>query len=82
MIGYIEIKKKLEKRFKMKYYAVVVKGEMSVFDEAYVISANSLMEVESDISTHYCGNNFSLAHYQIKEITEQEYWKHDDRRKF
>ncbi len=40
------------------------------------------MEVESDISTHYCGNNFSLAHYQIKEITEQEYWKHDDRRKF
>ena len=52
------------------------------FDEAYVISANSLMEVESDISTHYCGNNFSLAHYQIKEITEEEYWKHDDRRKF
>ena len=36
----------------MKYYAVVVKGEMSVFDEAYVIGANSLMEVESDISTH------------------------------
>ena len=82
MIGYIEIKKKLEKRFKMKYYAVVVKGEMSVFDEAYVISANSLMEVESDISTHYCGNNFSLARYQIKEITEEEYLKHDDRRKF
>ena len=45
----------------MKYYAVVVKGEMSIFDEAYVISANSLMEVESDISTHYCCNNFSLA---------------------
>ena len=66
----------------MKYYAVVVKGENSVFDETYVISANSLTEVESDISTHYCGNNFSLAHYQIKEITEQEYWKHDDRRKF
>ena len=66
----------------MKYYAVVVKGEMSIFDETYVISANSLMEVESDISTHYCGNNFSLAHYQIKEITEEEYLKHDDRRKF
>ena len=66
----------------MKYYAVVVKGEMSVFDEAYVISANSLMEVESDISTEYCGNNFSLAQYQIKGITEEEYLKHDDRRKF
>ena len=66
----------------MKYYAVVVKGEMSVFDEAYVISANSLMEVESDISTHYCGNDFSLARYEMTEITEQEYWKHDDRRKF
>ena len=78
----MEIKKKLEKRFKMKYYAVVVKGENSVFDEAYVISANSLMEVKSDISTHYCGNNFSLARYQIKEITEEEYLKHDDRRKF
>ncbi len=66
----------------MKYYAVVVKGEMNVFDEAYVISANSLMEVESDISTHYCGNDFSLARYETTEITEQEYWEHDDRRKF
>ena len=82
MIGYIEIKKKLEKRFKMKYYAVVVKGENSVFDEAYVISANSLMEVESDISTDYCGNDFSLARYQTTEITEEEYLAHDDRRKF
>ena len=66
----------------MKYYAVVVKGEMSVFDESYVIGANSLMEVESDIGTHYCGNNFSLARYEMTEITEQEYWEHDDRRKF
>ena len=66
----------------MKYYTVVVKGEMSIFDEAYVISANSLMEVESDISTHYCGNNFSLAHYQMTEITKKEYLVHDDRRTF
>ena len=66
----------------MKYYAVVVKGEMSVFDEAYVISANSLMEVESDISTHYCGNDFSPAKYTITKITEKEYLANDDRRKF
>ncbi len=65
----------------MKYYAVVVKGEMS-FDESYVIGANSLMEVESDISTHYCGNDFSLARYQMTEITKKEYLVHDDRRKF
>ena len=36
----------------MKYYAVVVKGENSVIDESFVNGANSLMEVESDISTH------------------------------
>ena len=66
----------------MKYYAVVVKGENSVFDDSYVIGANSLMEVESDISTHYCGNDFSLARYQMTEITKKEYLIHDDRRKF
>ena len=66
----------------MKYYAVVVKGENSVFDESYVIGANSLMEVESDISTHYCGNDFSLARSQMTEITKKEYLVHDDRRKF
>lgn len=66
----------------MTYYQVKVIGENSVFDDDYVISANSLMEVESDISTHYCGNNFALARYTITEITEQDYLRHEDRRKF
>lgn len=66
----------------MTYYQVKVIGENSVFDDDYAISANSLMEVESDISTHYCGNNFALAQYTITEITEQDYLTHEDRRKF
>ncbi|PCS06839.1 hypothetical protein RU86_GL002282 [Lactococcus piscium] len=40
------------------------------------------MEVESDISTHYCGNDFSLAKYTITKITEKEYLANDDKRKF
>ncbi|MBQ2636476.1 MULTISPECIES: hypothetical protein [Pseudolactococcus] len=66
----------------MTYYKVKVIGENSVFDDDYVISANSEMEVESDISTHYCGNDFSLAKYTITKITEKEYLANDDKRKF
>lgn len=66
----------------MKFYAVVVQGENCIFDDDYVISANSFMEAECDLSIHYCGNDLSLARYQIKEITEEEYLAHDDRRKF